>query len=1186
MWIRIFVILMVVVAVTGWIFLGPSGGPELVDRTDRSRVRSIGESTGPVAARLDAGDRQRPSIVTGRVTREGQPVPASVVVRPAEWDFVTACPVLHAVNTGPGGSFEVRDVPPGRYEAIATTEDGSRGRGWFEIRAPGVRVDVQVPLNTGRLGLRGRVRWADGRPFLGLLVYPRHLDLGETNGRFSLSGLEPGEDSLGVLVPGRLYAESNDIALPRDEEYEFVVGAGLSSLTGRVLALPGRTPVRGARLQATVYAKGHFIQGMAETDSSGRFTLDVCHGEIDLEVEADGYRPICRAIPAGTGELELLVITGTRLSGTVVQANDGKPVPRVKVTITYGLFPSDPVSRSTTADDAGRFEFPHAPCGRVDLSIEDDDWVSAPPFDPLGVEGTRPTLSPGVPHVVELRARRAASIPGRVVDDGGKGIPGALVVATQSGSTRMASTDDDGAFSVRGLLPGVETTLSAEAPGLARIEIGPLVPVVSGATPVEIRLPDPRWLEVTVLDAETGHPVPKALISAVGKESADQWHESRWQEETRTDADGRARAGPVPGGPIGVLVAHDGYVSTRDPVPVPESSVPGSSLTTTIRLMRGATISGRVLKPDGTPATDGDVRIGYWRHNARCKIENGSFVLRGVIEGRFRLRASTYLEGRLLDGEALAAAGDEDVTITLVDEPSVCAPGPVALRLLDPAGKPVLWAMAMSLEGDEPEDDWVSFSAPGEVRTDEYLWEIYDHGEGLRFLIFGARSETGEPLGFAMFGPITRSEIPVEVRLPPSQAVSGLVRTADGRPAPGIHLMALVPGTRMGTPFCDLLVSEARTDDDGRFRLGGLGPGEYEIRVERGKGHVPPEPVVANAGATDVELILKEAATATITVLDWRGEPVSGASVKLDREPIRAVSDARGVAVLEGLDPESDHTLDVEPPRSRPDLAGAQLEDWKPGPETISLERRWIVAGVVRDEQGRCVADAWVQVQQVESQFNESARTRSDGTFRIIGVPAGRFRLSVGIGRAGPRETGVHKVEVQAGREDLVLTIRRPRELLVRVIGDRDAGTRVRLARHGSNDLRSERIPRDGVVTVQDLDAISTYALWVGPVRGTHRRYIPEVRGDAGDVTVVLDRGKSISGRLIPPRGSEIPSGVIRVVVEGPGFRSSVTVGSDMVYEVSGIPDGEWDVMARGWKFAGSVHAEAGTTADITLERE
>jgi 5-hydroxyisourate hydrolase-like protein (transthyretin family) len=1178
-------ILVIVLAVVGVVYLGSALGPEPPDATDRARVSQSPASTTPADAPVDDDDQQRLSTVTGRVTREGNPTAATIEIRPGSSDFEAPPPALDTVRTSADGLFEACHLKPGGYTVIARTEDGAWGRGWFEIPVPGVRANVEVKIRSGRLELRGRARWKDGRPFLGFLSCGETLDLSETDGRFTFTCLEPGEMWLGAFVPGRLRVCSRNILLPREEEFEFVVDEGLSPLTGRVLSLPGRTPVCGARVTAEVRADGRYHESRALTDADGRFALDVRQGEIDLGLEADGYQPMERPVPAGTRELELLVIAGTRLSGTVVRVDDGSPVPQVAVTLSHEYPFDGPPRASARTDDAGSFDFPNAPCGAVVLGIEDDDWILAPPLDRWGVDETRPTLAPGVPHVVELRARRAACICGGVIDERGEAIPGALVVAAQGRSSRKVSTDAGGRFAIRGLLPGVETTLSAEFPGLARTEIGPLVPAATESSPVEIRLPDPRWLDVTVLDAATGAPVAEAEVGAVGKLTNGDWL-GRWRAATETtDEDGRARVGPLPPGPIGIRVLHDAYVSILEPRPVPEPGADRPAPGETFRLARGLTISGRVLRPDGTLATEGNVYENHRINELQCEIAEGSFVLRGIPPGRCILGAFSYVGGRLLYGATRAVAGDENVTITLVDEPSGDDPGPVCLRLVDPTGRPVLWAKASGPMGILWDSGYVSFSPPGEVRTDETLWEEFAPSWGVRFLVTGALSEKGEPLGCVLHGPVRRDEMPVEVRLPPAQAISGHVRSADDRPAIGVHVTARMTRTRPDDRDWRLLVSDARTDRNGRFRLDGLGPGEYRIRVSRGPGFTPPDPVSARAGATDVELTLIEITSAEITILDWQGRPVPGVDVGSDR--VSAVSDARGVAALDGLDPRGGHALVVAPPETRPDLAEARIAGWKPGNETIRLERLWAIAGIVRDEQGRGVAGAKVWLLPRMPHYGKTAMTGSDGTFRIAGIPAGRRLLSVKIGKAKGRDTGVHEIEVHTGQTDLDLAVRRPCELVVRVLGHRDPDARVNVYRQGPEEyLCSVRIPPDGRTRIEDLDPEAVYSLWVGVGLSRGRCCLPEIRGGAGEVAIVLNSGKSITGRLLVPEGCILLPLGIRVFVKGPDSTYSGSVDPDLAFEISGLPDGEWDVRAVGSGLRGSIRAKAGTTADITLERE
>jgi hypothetical protein len=121
-------------------------------------------------------------------------------------------------------------------------------------------------------------------------------------------------------------------------------------------------------------------------------------------------------------------------------------------------------------------------------------------------------------------------------------------VRASNGPSAVAATDAEGEFLLGGLLPYRETPVTVHDAGHAPVDLGPVLSSLDPTVRVEVRLPDPRWLSVLVLDAETGSPVAGASIEP--------FEERRGREGRRIDgaagataADGTARVGPLPARP-------------------------------------------------------------------------------------------------------------------------------------------------------------------------------------------------------------------------------------------------------------------------------------------------------------------------------------------------------------------------------------------------------------------------------------------------------------------------------------------------------------------------------------------------------------------------------------------------------------------------------------------------------------
>jgi Carboxypeptidase regulatory-like domain len=108
----------------------------------------------------------------------------------------------------------------------------------------------------------------------------------------------------------------------------------------------------------------------------------------------------------------------------------------------------------------------------------------------------------------------------------------------------------------------------------------------------------------------------------------------------------------------------------------------------------------------------------------------------------------------------------------------------------------------------------------------------------------------------------------VELPLPATPALRGVVVDPSGRPAAGVAVSAVALQARAGS-------IGTITDRDGVFRLQGLPPGRQALfAAAEGRGYA----VRAHQEAGDeVVLVLRPGASARVHVLDPGGEPLSGA---------------------------------------------------------------------------------------------------------------------------------------------------------------------------------------------------------------------------------------------------------------------------------------------------------------------
>src|SRR5438093_5983182 len=151
-----------------------------------------------------------------------------------------------------------------------------------------------------------------------------------------------------------------------------------------------------------------------------------------------------------------------RISGRVVTADTGRPVKRARVFVSAAELPG---GRGALTDDSGVFDFTELPAGRYTLTASKSGFIALS-------YGQRRPLQAGTPlqlgdgeqlKGLEFRLPRGGVISGRVFDEDGEPVPGAMVRVMRyqylQGDRRLtpagtAQTDDRGQYRVWGLMPG------------------------------------------------------------------------------------------------------------------------------------------------------------------------------------------------------------------------------------------------------------------------------------------------------------------------------------------------------------------------------------------------------------------------------------------------------------------------------------------------------------------------------------------------------------------------------------------------------------------------------------------------------------------------------------------------------------------------------------------------------------
>ena len=738
-------------------------------------------------------------------------------------------------------------------------------------------------------------------------VRPEQAVSGRTsrNGRVRLAGLAAGR-TIWVLATHKGFTpEARSLILAPDEpprDLRIVLGPG-GVAVGRVVDARGR-PVAGAEVQLSGDAfglrrevtdsLGVLVEGplflpsflreaaqlSARTGPAGRFRFrDLPEGWFRLTIRRRGFDPFAteRPLRLAAGPLGSFALErSTVLTGTVT-GPAGAPVAgaRLRYDEEDPLAPAAPTA--TTAAD-GTFEILSWGARRVlVVSAEGflEEWVD--------------TEFEETPLQVALRP--AAFVRGRVLGVSGEPVAGAALHPCNVESLRGRQGDSPpcaaetpvvsgagGEFVLGPLLPGWYE-IRARAAGLVDGS-SPRLRAAGGETVegVEIRLRQGSPVTGTAVD-EDGEPIPGAAVEA--------WTGMNHSQAVAGD-DGSFRLEGVGSGEGSLQAEADGYWQGSTYLYVkPEEEATGQIVT--LRKKSSLEIRGRVLNPDGLPASAALVSVPDGDANPVHSAEDGTFVI--------RIPEHTVDAGLILQAEKRGFATVREVVPA--DRRPVEA---VELRLQ--TGARVIGRVA-GRTGREPAAAFAWLAGAEGIHQPEPRSEPVDASGAFRFDLIpaGAWTVTVETSQGAKGEASLEiepgdSEVLVEVEIPPVYAVTGRVLGFEGEPAAGISVEiadAEAPIESAG------LRGQTRTRVDGTFSLWAE-DGSWRLRTRSPDAPRIRQPVeIAGGPVSGIELLLEPGVSVRGRFSDLEEGEVPIIYLSNDADQWRANVELDGGWSVEGL---------------------------------------------------------------------------------------------------------------------------------------------------------------------------------------------------------------------------------------------------------------------------------------------
>jgi protocatechuate 3,4-dioxygenase beta subunit len=579
-----------------------------------------------------------------------------------------------------------------------------------------------------------------------------------------------------------------------------------------------------------------------------------------------------------------------------------------------------------------------------------------------------PAPAPGnEPAALAIRSGELR-LEGEVIDAEQHPIAGATV--TLDGS-RSVTTEADGAFAFDDLAEG-DYRVTAEKDALYTED---RVTVSDSAEPTMLTLRAGATLVLHVV--ADGAPVPDAEVEVMGRQA-------------RTDPTGTVRLRGVELEATVVEITTERFAPAR--IRIVTGDDPRATVEKTIALLHGAPVAGTIVDPDGQPVPD--ATLWYRTADGQRSWANGDADGRWLIDrvpaGKLVLSARSPIHIAApaitvrVDGEH-AMAG----VVVRVERGAV-----VSGIVVDGDGKPVAGA-AVSAESGSAES--------GSAEADDAgRFEITGLQPG-PCKVSASTATHGSAIQQLELAPGGRAEVRLVVV---ESRIAGRVTDPRGEPLPDINVHA----TRTGDTDSVSVV----TDAAGRFELGGLSAGDYQLVADRDEDRSQHrEPLVVHTGNLRVALVVADAATLTgRVVLD--GQPVDYFGVTVTDQPGSGYSSPDVVRAPDGRFsvahvPPGRWSVAIVGRAFRMKIVGEVdvIEGRTLDLGDIAVERGRTIPGHIRDERGAPVPGALVTVSKEREPNDEgqldaatigvrTARSDADGNYHVDGIDPDGSDLWIG----------------------------------------------------------------------------------------------------------------------------------------------------------------------------------------------
>lgn len=857
----------------------------------------------------------------------------------------------------------------------------------------------------------------------------------------------------------------------------------------------------------------------AQSSDSGTFSINPKGAVADVAIRMGGRLVVGLELPDGQ-DAGTIVVPARALRRVRVLAG-GKPVSNAIV--AAGPF-------IVRTDASGIAELPESSSVTGHVAILHPDFAIK---EPSVAEGVKPT---------DVTLAKTAPLSGRVVGADGAAVAQAAISVA---GWPLAESDASGNFTIQNPPQNWQALIAT-----AGNRVG--MATKQGSRAYEIRLQPANTLNGSVRDSSNGRGVGGVRVDVAS-------HLDRnAAESVITDDKGKFTFGPLPASRYNIAGSHPDFLIVPADVTVTDAKTPAKA----IEARPLDRIRGRVIDDQRHPVAGAFVRAPFrgLRSGSVITDPSGQFTLRmnlPPLGTSLRAVKAGYAVG--VSG-LLTASSKSDAVITLPTG------FPLQVKVVDKQGAPVVGASVLMTGGNSEsfQDAMMRFSAVCEqplasdcgttaadgsatFRIAEGVYDVQVGGERVARRLLPKQA-------------LTARSSPLTIEVDHGVDVAGHVVYGDGTPAAGM-MVAIRSGGVGGTA--------ARSGDDGSFLLQGLSSGPMTLTAS--SSEQSPVSVQINAPTQNAVITLPKPSRLLGRVIDKTGgQPITDFVVSI----------AGSLASFGSLEPF------VRPQQFHSDDGTFELDRVPAGKIALRVASSGYGPAMLNDvavEEGKTVSGVEVQMERggkvtgrvtsggqplagvaVRTEFGRSpiannpnfTVTDANGDYVVDGIGAGERPIEfIREGYVIKRKS----VEVSAGKESrLDVELERGRELQGRVVetsGRAVPAARVSASGPGFAQTFSDA---EGSFTLQGL-ADGKYT-----INASKQGYV-NARSDAvvpssSAITLTLDTGGTISGRVLGLPESELSSVTVTAFGAGTASRTQVDPGGS--FTLRGVPDGRVMVSA------------------------